>query len=61
MPENQTKPDVLPDIALDLSNEVVEAIDVFRSDADIAPEMNREEAIRRILRDWLIGHGYLKP
>lgn len=23
-------------------------------------EASRPEAIRRIIRDWLIGHGYLK-
>lgn len=24
-------------------------------------QIDRDEALRRILRDWLIGHGYLKP
>ncbi len=28
-------------------------------DEEFGPD-NRSEAIRRILRDWLIGHGYLK-
>lgn len=24
-------------------------------------QIDREEALRRILRDWLVGNGYLKP
>ena len=37
---------------------VLDALDAFAADQDDAPK--RPEAIRRILRDWLIGHGYLK-
>lgn len=37
----------------------LEAIDAFAADADEG-KLGRPEAIRRILRDWLIGHGYLK-
>ncbi len=24
-------------------------------------QLDRDEALRRILRDWLVGNGYLKP
>lgn len=37
----------------------LEAIDAFATEAEDKP--NRTEAIRRILKDWLIGNGYLKP
>jgi len=33
------------------------AIDAFAAEHD---SISRQEAIRRILRDWLIGNGYLK-
>ena len=36
---------------------MTEAIEAFRKDE--VPEINQSEAIRRILRDWLIGHGYI--
>ena len=36
----------------------LDAIDEFAKSQDDAP--NRTEAIRRILKDWLIGHGYLR-
>ncbi len=36
----------------------LDAIDTFAGGQDDKP--NRTEAIRRILRDWLVGHGYLK-
>lgn len=41
---------------------VIDALDRFTLDSaanEDAP-LERPEAIRRILRDWLIGHGYLK-
>jgi hypothetical protein len=41
-----------------LNEEIVEAVEAFR--AEQVPEINQSEAIRRILRDWLIGAGYLK-
>lgn len=33
------------------------AVDAFATEQG---GITRQEAIRRILRDWLIGHGYLK-
>lgn len=40
----------------------LDALDKFASDQDINTDapIGRPEAIRRILRDWLVGHGYLK-
>lgn len=38
--------------------ELTEAIEAFSTGQSDKPP--RSEAIRRILRDWLIGHGYLK-
>ncbi|MBY4589503.1 hypothetical protein [Rhizobium redzepovicii] len=40
-----------------LNDELLDAIEVFRAQA--APPINQSEAIRKILRDWLIGNGYL--
>jgi hypothetical protein len=37
----------------------LDGIDAFAADEN--PPLKRPEAIRRILRDWLIGHGYLPP
>lgn len=37
----------------------IEALDAFA--ASEADKPGRSEAVRRILRDWLIGHGFLKP
>lgn len=42
-----------------LDEDMTSAIEAFRAGED--PQINQSEAIRRILRDWLIGHGYLKP
>jgi hypothetical protein len=39
-----------------LSKDLQAALDDFMTSADV----DRDEAIRRILGDWLIGHGYLK-
>lgn len=36
----------------------LDAIDAFSADQVDKPP--RTEAIRRIVRDWLVGHGYLK-
>ena len=38
--------------------EITGAID--RAAGDQADNPNRPEMVRRILRDWLIGHGYLE-
>lgn len=40
----------------------LEAIDAFAVDAQVNPDapIGRPEAIRRIVRDWLIGRGYLR-
>lgn len=39
----------------------LDGIDAFARDAVINPDapIGRPEAIRRIVRDWLIGHGYI--
>lgn len=36
----------------------LDGIDAFAASEEDNPP--RTEAIRRIIRDWLIGHGYLK-
>ena len=41
-----------------LNQEIVDGISAFQSD-EIPPIENQSEAIRRIIRDWLVGHGYL--
>ena len=41
-----------------LHDDILEPLDKFASEESDGP--SRPEAIRRILRDWLIGHGYLK-
>lgn len=41
--------------------EIIDGIDTFASDSEMnrdAP-ISRPEALRRITRDWLIGHGYI--
>jgi hypothetical protein len=38
------------------SKDLEAALDDFMTSVDV----DRDEAIRRILGDWLIGHGYLK-
>lgn len=40
-----------------LNDELLAAIEAFRAEAD--PPLNQSEVIRLILRDWLIGNGYL--
>lgn len=42
-----------------LHDDLLNPLDSFASSEDDKP--SRPEAIRRILRDWLIGHGYLPP
>lgn len=41
-----------------LNQEIVDGISAFQAD-EVPPIANQSEAIRRIIRDWLIGHGYL--
>ncbi|WP_132075515.1 hypothetical protein [Sinorhizobium americanum] len=41
-----------------LQDDLIVPLDRFCSDE--ADNPGRPEAIRRILRDWLISHGYLK-
>lgn len=36
--------------------ELLTGIDAFASESD---GIGRPEAVRRIVRDWLIGHGYM--
>jgi len=41
-----------------LPDDLAAGVDAFA--AEEADNPSRSEAIRRILRDWLVGHGYLK-
>lgn len=43
---------------LRLQPEPLDALDAFAASEKDAP--SRPEAVRRILRDWLIGHGFMK-
>lgn len=40
---------------IDLDGEMERGVQLFMAEQGIT----RDEALRRILRDWLIGHGYL--
>ena len=44
-----------------VDREVIVALEQFAIDTDANADapIQRPEAIRRILRDWLVGHGYL--
>lgn len=44
-------------VNLRMHREMIDAVEAFRREQDVIP--SRPEAIRRIIRDWLIGHGYL--
>jgi len=44
---------------LRLAADDLSGLDKFSADQADSP--GRPEAIRRIIRDWLISHGYLKP
>lgn len=46
-------------VNLRVQRPVLDAIDAFAAEQNDTPK--RPEAIRRIIRDWLIGHGYLPP
>jgi len=41
-----------------LNQEIVDGVSKFQADEN-PPIANQSEAIRRIIRDWLISHGYL--
>ena len=41
-----------------LNRDLLDAIAAFANDQDDKP--SRTEAVRRIIRDWAIGHGYLE-
>ncbi len=43
-------------IAIDQT--ILDAVEAYRS--EVQPPINQSEAFRTILRDWLIGNGYLK-
>lgn len=43
---------------LRLDQETSDALDM--AVAELPDATNQSDGIRRILRDWLIGHGYLK-
>jgi hypothetical protein len=45
-------------ITLRLPRSMIAGLDEFRKNEPDLP--GRPEGLRRILRDWLIGHGYLK-
>lgn len=40
-----------------LPRDLLDGVDRFASEESDKP--GRAEAVRRIMRDWLIGHGYL--
>jgi hypothetical protein len=46
-------------VELKLPIDEIAALDAFVSDT--RPTMLRSEALQLIVRDWLIGHGYLEP
>ena len=41
-----------------LDQEIIDGVAAFQAD-ETPPIENQSEAIRRIIRDWLTGHGYL--
>lgn len=47
-----------PRVGIRIEPELIEAVERYRLGQN--PETNQSEAMRRILRDWLIEHGYLK-
>ncbi|MBX5153216.1 hypothetical protein HJC04_11310 [Rhizobium sp. NLR8a] len=40
-----------------INEEILDAVEAFR--AAQQPQINQSEAFRRILREWLLSHGYL--
>lgn len=48
-------------VGIRVSADLLAALDQFRGDTILNPDapIGRPEAIRRIVKDWLAGHGYL--
>ena len=44
-------------VAVRMPRDLLDGIDAFSAEEPDKP--GRPEALRRIVRDWLIGHGYL--
>ncbi|MGV2135134.1 hypothetical protein ACQZ4O_16140 [Agrobacterium vitis] len=40
-----------------LNQEILDGVEAFRDDGGTG--LNQSEAIRHILYDWLVGHGYV--
>ena len=45
-------------VGVRMERDLLHGIDAFAADETDSP--SRPEALRRILRDWLIGHGYMQ-
>ena len=45
-------------VTVRLPRDVLDAVEKYRREQDSIP--TRPEAIRQMLNDWLIGHGYLE-
>jgi metal-responsive CopG/Arc/MetJ family transcriptional regulator len=45
-----------PRVPVRLAYDLIAGVDTFAAEEKI----NRSDAIRTIIRDWLIGHGYLE-
>ena len=48
----------LEQVNLRIQRTELDGIDAFAQNEPDKPQ--RTEAVRRIIRDWLLGHGYLK-
>ena len=48
-----------PLVGVRMSRDITEAIEAYIADQD-PPPPNRSEAIRAMLRDWLVTRGYLE-
>lgn len=46
-------------VAVRLPRDLLDGIDAYA--AEEADKPGRPEALRRIVRDWLVGHGLLPP
>ena len=42
-------------MSIDLDDEIERGVQMFMAENGI----NREETVKRILRDWLVGNGYV--
>lgn len=45
-------------VTLRLPRDILDALERYRREQDSIP--TRPEAVRQMMRDWLVGHGYLK-